>query len=469
MKTKKIIRMLIKNYIIFVILVVLICVASFVFMAIQMEKSVKEGQFPRIVAGMIVREDYESIDSSQVEEMDGWVEILDSDNRVIHVKGTKKTSTYKYTSEDIYDIVGFYGNSAFIYTAKAFKAKDGKWYTCLVALPGEKVDLQFNLKNAPYSVSKFLIDNILKAAVLFLLLFLLNIYLYSRWTAKKISSPLNKITEAINKMSGGNPTVRMDFKAEYEFLQIRDAFNYMADKLEKAEVEKKRLEEGRKRMFVDISHDLKTPITTISGYAKALSEGIVTEEVKRQRYLNTIYEKSARVTELINNLFELGKMETTQLQLNMERLDFVEFLRGIAAEHYEQMEEKGIELDFMVDSEKVMCIFDRKEMGRVIANILGNALAYNPPGTTLRIQLFEYEKHIELEIADNGIGIDEGMRDMVFEPFVRVDSARKSDGGIGLGLAIARKIIEAHEGTIGLDINKGDDKTVFIIKINKYR
>ena len=264
----------------------------------------------------------------------------------------------------------------YICTAKAFKAEDGKTYTFLAILPGDKVNLQLNLINSPFPVSRAFFTVILTSGLFFLMLFLLNIYLYSKWTTGKISNPLARITAALSDMGKGRLNTRMDFEAENEFLQIRDTFNYMADKLEMAEADKKRLEESRKRMFVDISHDLKTPVTTISGYCKALSEGIVKDEEQKQRYLRTIYDKSIRVANLIDDLFELAKLEGREPELNREAVDIVELLRSMAAEHYEQMEEKGLLLDFRVPDCQVTCNIDRKEIVRVLSNILGNAIRY---------------------------------------------------------------------------------------------
>ena len=240
----------------------------------------------------------------------------------------------------------------------------------------------------------------------------------------------------------------------------------MADKLERVEEEKQKLEESRQRMFMDISHDLKTPITTICGYAKALSEGMVKEDEKEQRYLRSIYDKSARVTELINNLFQLSKLENSELKLVYEKQDFVEFIRGIAAECYEQIEEKDMDLDLILPEKQIILSFDRKELGRAVMNIVYNAIKYNPSGTKLRIQISEDENKVLLKIADNGTGIPEGLKDSIFEPFVRGDSSRKSDGGTGLGLAIAKKIVEGHGGTLTLDTNVGEEKTIFTISLN---
>ena len=467
MKNKKIYKTLMKNYIVFVLIIIAICISTVIFFAMEMKWTMESGKFPHVTADKIVRADYENIDVKDIKAIDGWVEILDENYNVVYVKGTKQTSNYAYDKYELYNLLGMYEKQKYMYSSKSFKAADGGMYICLAVLPQDKADISVNLKNAPYEINKIYINNYVKTALLFFVLFLLNIYFYSRATAKKISMPLEKISEAITKMSSGDRKARINIEAENEFLKIKDAFNEMADKLERVEEEKRRLEESRQRMFMDISHDLKTPITTICGYAKALSEGIVTEEEKKQRYLTTIYDKSARVTELIDNLFQLSKLENSELKLACEKQDFVEFIRGCVAECYEQIEEKGIELELILPEQKKIIVFDRKEFGRVVMNIVYNAIKYNPSGTKLRIEVSEKENSLLLQIADNGIGISDSLKETIFEPFVRGDLSRKGDGGTGLGLAIAKKIVEGHGGRLWLDTNVGKEKTIFIIAINK--
>jgi signal transduction histidine kinase len=355
-------------------------------------------------------------------------------------------------------------NQEYVYTGAAFtEPVSQKEYICLVALPQNKVDVTMNIVNAPFELTRIYFGNMLKAAIFFLVLLVLNIFLYSIWTARRISTPLTRITSSIQQMSSGDLSARMDFKAENEFLQIRDAFNQMADKLQKAQQDNRKLEEERNRMFMDISHDLKTPITTIQGYALALKEGMVEQEEKKQRYLQTIYDKSVRVTNLVNNVFDLAKLENTTPQFQIQKHDIVEFLRKMAAEFYEQIEQKGMVLDFNTTVNKLDVPFDMKEMERVVANLLSNAMLYNPPGTTIKMSLYEQEDSAIIEIADNGTGIPDELKDIIFSPFVRGDSSRSSEGGTGLGLAIAKKIVEGHGGRLELVSDKDEYKTVFRI------
>lgn len=463
--------MLIKNYVIFVIIMLGVALLSLVFLSLSLAGSMSDEPFPLLIADAVARADYKRIDISDIALIGGWVEILDEENRVVYVKGDKKTAEESYSSRRLYDMLSYRGtggsSSGWFCTASTFKADDGNEYTCLVILPEENVELQINLINAPLPVTTKFMTIFFISLLLFLLLFSLNIFFYSKWTAAKISRPLDNITTSLRQLRSGKLDTRMDFKAENEFLQIRDAFNDMADRLESAQKEKARLEEARNRMFIDISHDLKTPVTVIGGYSKALAEDMVQDEDKKKRYIDTIHNKSLYVSGMIEDLFELARLDMIKAEIAAEEADIAEFLRNMAAEHYDQIEDKGLLLDLDIPEEAVMYSFDRKEMTRAVSNILGNAIRHNLPGTTIYAGLTDISGQITITIADNGAGIPEDLRDTIFDPFVKGDASRSS-GGTGLGLAIARKIVERHGGTLELAYDEeGSYRTAFIMTFER--
>lgn len=459
-------RTLIKNYVIFVLIMLAVAFLTLLILGLMIGSTMSRAEMPEISANDVARPDYENADISDIALMGGWVEVLDEENKVVFTKGDKKTDTYNYSPDRLYQLLSYNGSSQdYVCTAKEITEDAGRHYTFLVFIPADKADLQLNLINAPLPVSRKFISILTASLAIFLGVFALNIFLFSKWTAGKIGLPLSNITGAIRGMSGGNLDVRMDFKAENEFLQIRDAFNDMASRLEASQAEKSRLEETRNRMFVDISHDLKTPITVISGYSKALSEHMVSDEQQRQRYIETIYNKSMRVSELIDDLFELSRLEGGKLELKLETTDMTEFIKGMAAEYYEQFEEKSLLLEIDIPEYQIFSQIDRKQITRAISNLLVNAVRYNPPETAIRIGLAATDSLLKVEISDNGTGIPENLRDTIFEPFVRGDSSRHSDGGTGLGLAIARSIAVSHGGSLRLLTGTGMFKTSFVLEL----
>lgn len=468
-KGESIFLSLVKKYIVFVLLMIISIILTLFFILYQINVSGEKVKAPKIFPSDVVRSDYENIYTKDIENINGWVEILDANMNVIYTKGTKKDSYYSYSQQDIINILNIDSHSKYLGILQQFKSKDGKEVYCLVKYPADDFKLQLDLKKFPYETGSIIYNNIIKGGIFFLLLSAVNIILFSRWISKKINKPLMEITNGISKMADGNYDTRLEFKAEKEFAVIRNSFNYMAEKLKNTEEEKEKIQQSRNRILVDLSHDIKTPISTIQCFTKALDEGLIEDEEKKQRYYNTIFTKCVRVSELINDLFEFVKLEDTDYKPIMIKSDFCEFIRKIITEFYDEMEEKDYKLDIRIPERDIVIGFDKKVMNRAISNLLCNSLKYNPKGTKLRIEIKETPSAVVLEIGDNGSGIPNHIKDIIFDPFVRGDESRKSDGGTGLGLAIAKKIVEKHNGKLELYTNNNDEKTTFTIILNKYK
>jgi len=233
----------------------------------------------------------------------------------------------------------------------------------------------------------------------------------------------------------------------------------------------KEYEEKRNLLLSDIAHDIKTPITAMSGYAKALSDGLVPEE-KQREYLQSIYTKSMRVSDLINMMFEYIKLDSAGYSLSLAKEDVTELTRIVAAECYQDFEEAGIEFEIEISDTPCIMEVDKLQLSRVITNLLNNAVKYLNPGNTVKLQLIDnYDKHlyrntVQIRVADDGEQISDELADDIFTPFSRGDQARSTKGGNGLGLSIAYKIIELHKGTLVLDRNPRDGFTkAFVINL----
>ncbi|QHI73002.1 sensor histidine kinase [Aminipila terrae] len=230
------------------------------------------------------------------------------------------------------------------------------------------------------------------------------------------------------------------------------------------------MEEQRQKMLADISHDLKTPITTIQGYAKALADGMIAEE-EQKKYLNKIYNKSIELTDLINTFYEYSKLEHPDFSFCFESIEIYEFLREYLAERYEEISDKGFELELDIPEDHAFCNVDKFQLKRAFDNIVNNSIKHNPKGTRLFINVTMDEqqslnKFVRIVIADNGVGIPQELTASIFDPFVVGDDSRTSKQGSGLGLSISRKIIEGHGGNIALETGEEKGyKTAFKIFI----
>ncbi len=205
-------------------------------------------------------------------------------------------------------------------------------------------------------------------------------------------------------------------------------------------------ERKRNLLLSDIAHDIKTPITTICGYSKALAEGVVQEE-KRQTYLDTIYSKSMRMDELVTLLFEYVKLGSEGYVLDRQPCNLAELLRECVALVYAEFEEGRMDVVLEIPEENVPYEIDRLQMSRAISNLLTNAARYGKAGGRVLVRLQDEV----ITVADDGEPIDPAFAEHIFEPFARGDKARSTKGGTGLGLGIAAQIVKMHGGRLELD------------------
>ncbi len=237
------------------------------------------------------------------------------------------------------------------------------------------------------------------------------------------------------------------------------------------EEKRQRIEFDRKRslMISDIAHDLKTPITTISGYAQAISEGMVKDPEKQKEYLEAITRKSSQLNELIQLLYEYVKLDSEGFSLKKEKTDIGECLREIVAASYADMEAKQIELDMDIPEEKIYYDLDRLEFGRAVNNIINNALQHNPAGIRLVIQMRRTgDANWKIIIGDTGVKIPSEIAENIFDPFVLGDASRNSKNGSGLGTSVSHKIITMHGWELELADKPTKDYTkAFIITLSK--
>ena len=206
----------------------------------------------------------------------------------------------------------------------------------------------------------------------------------------------------------------------------------------------KEFDKRRNLMLSDIAHDLRTPITTVSGYAMALSDGMVEEE-KKQEYLDAIQAKSKRMSDLISLLFDYVKLDSDGFTLNKGQHDVCELVRECAAFQYQDIEDANMTLEVDIPEEQYMMNLDKLQFSRVVTNLLTNAVRHNSPGTDIGLFVdVDEDEIIRIMVADNGELIPEEQVQQIFDPFVMGDESRNSKGGTGLGLSISKKIVEMH-------------------------
>jgi len=402
------------------------------------------GKAPELTAGTLVRADYRDIPYERVEMAGGTAQILDEHRNVVYERG-EPGKRQAYSSEELLRLLEDRESAPDRYTMTTFRTQSDLTYTLLVKMPkqGSYVHVYANLA--------------------LLTTFVASVWLFGRWTAGRITGPLEQVVQAIRRMRDGHYSERLSFRSDYELAQIQEHFNEMASALERTEREKKEVEEGKQRMLVDLAHDLRTPVTTIQGYAKALQLGMADDPNQTKQYLDIIGRKSEVVAELVEEMFQLATLESPDYPFEAEVGDAAELLRRIAIEFYDSFERKGLVMNVHIPDSAVNVPMNRSLMYRAVTNLLSNALQHNAPGTTVDLSLEPFEGGIRLRIGDDGKGIPEPLRRTIFQPFVKGDSSRRSGAGTGLGLAIAYKAIELHGGELRLVDEPG--RTVFEIRL----
>lgn len=436
---------LVIGYIAFAVLVVVSIIACLLITIF----GITGGKVDSIVPYELVDDKGSVKDLSSFEKIGGWIEKLDNNYNVIQIFGEKKDNPMSYTQEEIYTYLQTDNYvdikeplSKYRGFIKMVEQGKNKFYY-LIKVERKAYQVTYNIILSKDTFSNWYVGGI----VLFLLFFIANCSLLSFYLSRKIKKPLKTIINGMEKVKSGEEQVRIVLNAQVEFEEIKDTFNLMMTRLENEKLEKEENERKKKIMLLNLSHDIKTPVATIKSYVNALEAGLVQEEKKRI-YYKTIDAKANRVSSLIEDMFTMLKMDSMDYALNVQRENICELVREICVEYYEEITRNGMEFHIDIPEEPLLAHVDKRLFQRVIANLISNGLKYNQDGKGIWISVNNKMQQIDIFVEDDGKLLDNGIRDSLFEPFVRGDVSRKTDGGTGLGLAISKAIIEKHKGTI---------------------
>ena len=213
----------------------------------------------------------------------------------------------------------------------------------------------------------------------------------------------------------------------------------------KVNTEAERIIEHNNLLFANIAHDLKTPLTTVIGFSRALRDGVVQDEQEAKKLLSSIVQKAEQADALLDLMFEHAKLNSAGFNLSLENVDIASLLREIVAGCYEDFEAKNIAIDVDIPESPVMVTMDKAEMHRALSNIIVNAYKHNSKGNKVLVALkIDSDSGVHLSVADDGAMIPPDKQEGIFQPFSSGDASRTGESGSGLGLSIAKDIIEKH-------------------------
>jgi signal transduction histidine kinase len=268
----------------------------------------------------------------------------------------------------------------------------------------------------------------------------------ARWLARGMTQPLRDMAEAARRMETGDYTTRVYTATRDEVGQLAAAFNRMSRELEN-------LETSRRELVANVSHELKTPITAIRAHLENLLDGVEEPDTET---LQVMLSQSERLGRLVEQLLDLSKLESGDVPLRRERVSLAPLVSQVMSEIEVASADRDVNVSSDLPDDLPPVEADSERVHQVIFNLVDNAVRFTPEGGEVRIEAHRHNGSIEVRVADTGVGIPPEALPRLFERFYRVDPARaRGDGGTGIGLAIARSVVEAHGGTIRAESEPG--------------
>ena len=261
--------------------------------------------------------------------------------------------------------------------------------------------------------------------------------------SRSVIAPLHFMSRVTESIARGHYNERVKVQGEDELAQLATRFNQMAERLEQ-------VESMRQRLIGDVSHELRTPLTAIKGSMEGLMDGVL--PATQETFLQ-IHEEANRLNHLVDDLQELSRVEAHAYELDIQPLDISLVVQTVSKRLTPQFESKRIKLDLELASDLPQVLADENRAVQILTNLVGNALQYTPENGTVTVATRQTGNEVLISVHDTGIGIPREHLQQVFDRFYRVDKSRsrRAGGGSGIGLTIARALVEAHGGRIWVE------------------
>lgn len=357
------------------------------------------------------------------------------------------------------------GHADFIWTTKGLRyyyisPRTGVQLAVAGAVPIYPANEYINLSSKDLFKLSFYVLTILTAIVTILVGLLL-----SRWMARQILEPVERLRDIADAISQGDLDHPVEIDSHDEIGDTGRAFEKMRQQLKAAKKTRERYDQNRKELLAGIAHDLSTPLTKIEGYTSGILDGIANTPAKEQHYLSMILDTSQHMAKLVRTLFLFSKLDLGQVPFHWEKVDICAYLQDYVDEQAPQYHREGLELTFATSVSQAVIKLDRVQFQRVIENIIGNSLKYKDQDVghlAIRLEAGEKGKYL-LCFADDGCGVAEADLPKLFDSFYRTDKARSNVAkGSGLGLAVVQQIVQSMGGTIYAKATKPKGLTICI-------
>ncbi|RUS43833.1 cell wall metabolism sensor histidine kinase WalK [Cohnella sp. AR92] len=337
-------------------------------------------------------------------------------------------------------------------------ALNGRSYYLLMSIPSSAMkqgEVYFLIRTL-----KSLLTLVLPLLLSFSVPFLLALWLFSSFNQR-----IRKLNTALNQLDvqSDSPNVDLTDTSKDELGQLAQHYNSMAHRIRSQFTDIQQFETRRKLLLSNLSHDLRTPLTTMLGYAEMIRTGNYKDQTELQARAKIILQRSRYMDKLLDQLLDISRSDADDLTLRPANHNLSELVRKLAVEYIMALDGDEVELDVDMPEEDIHLLIDASLMERALRNLLDNAIRYGKDGRYLGIQLTADDPFVNLIVKDRGRGIPVEHQARVFERFYRADSGRKGEG-LGIGLAIVKDIVQAHQGDVEMS-STPNVETAFRIKL----
>lgn len=285
------------------------------------------------------------------------------------------------------------------------------------------------------------------------------------WLARRVTVPLAEMVQVAEEMRRGNYSARVKTITNDEVGRLGDTLNRLGSELSTQVSELERLERVRRDFVANVSHEIKTPLTSIRGYVETLIEGAIHDQDNNLRFLSKIDRNASRLSQLVQDLLSLARIEADDQGFKAVPIEWDRIVSTVITSYEDSIQAKHLQVSISTQAAPLVVMGDREAMVQVLDNLITNGIKYTPASGHIQVSLSATKTHGVLTVKDNGIGIPAKYLDRIFERFYRIDKARGPEiAGTGLGLAIVKHLVARMNGQISVDSEVGTGSR-FVVKL----
>jgi signal transduction histidine kinase len=381
------------------------------------------------------------LDQVHAEYADFRLELIDAEGKPIYdTAGQMKTYRFKELADRMLNLPTNLLTDGQDITLVNSADKDGQSYYLLMSLP----------KAAMTQGEVYVIIRSTKSLLSLIMPLLLSFsipYFLSLWFFSSMNRRIRRLNARLNRVNINREGMELEDKSKDEIGQLTRHYNSMTRRIWIQITEIQQFENKRKLLLSNLSHDLRTPLTMILGYAETIRTGHYQDEQELQAGAKIILQRSRYMDRLLDQMLDVSRLDADDLEINLSTCNLSELIRKIAAEYFLILDDQGYSFEVDISEDELYVNIDAALIERAIRNLLDNAIRYGKDGNFLGIELVEDEQSVRIMVKDKGKGVTLEEQERIFERFYRVDSGRKGEG-LGIGLSIVKDIIESHQGSV---------------------